>query len=297
MISRRILAAVALLCMVVPAHAQKSKSTLTSEINSNWPDQNSGTITPALLRSTVIDIVNSYVDWLTCTGTGGVVYWSGGTPTCLAAASNGNILALAAGIPAWTSTLSATAITGTLSVSQGGTGLATIAAHGVMIGEGTGNVAVVAGNGGNSSLPLISQGASLDPIYSGINAAVVTSGNFSISVLSTAPTGGVGYTTGAGGAVTQITSRATGVTLNTVTGAITLLTAAGSATPATFTVTDSAVAATDVVHVSQKSGSNLYEIFVTAVAAGSFNITFFTTGGTTSDAPVFNFAVIKGSAS
>jgi hypothetical protein len=32
---------------------------------------------------------------------------------------------------------------------------------------------------------------------------------------------------------------------------------------------------------------------VTAVAAGSFQITFFTTGGTTSDAPVINFAVIR----
>jgi hypothetical protein len=31
---------------------------------------------------------------------------------------------------------------------------------------------------------------------------------------------------------------------------------------------------------------------VTAVAAGSFRISFATTGGTTSEAPVFNFAVI-----
>jgi hypothetical protein len=30
-----------------------------------------------------------------------------------------------------------------------------------------------------------------------------------------------------------------------------------------------------------------------AVAAGSFNITFRTTGGTTTETPVFNFAVIK----
>jgi hypothetical protein len=114
------------------------------------------------------------------------------------------------------------------------------------------------------------------------------------SVTSTSATGGVGYATGAGGAVTQITSRTTGVTLNTVTGAITLVSAAGSATPATFTVTDSAVAATDVVIVNQKSGTDLYEIFVTNVAAGSFKITSFTTGGTTTESPVFTFAVIKG---
>jgi hypothetical protein len=53
------------------------------------------------------------------------------------------------------------------------------------------------------------------------------------------------------------------------------------------------VAATDVVHVAQKSGTDLYQIFVTAVAAGSFQITFATTGGTTTEQPVFNFAVFK----
>lgn len=108
--------------------------------------------------------------------------------------------------------------------------------------------------------------------------------------------GKLGYATGggAGGSVTQITSRTTGVTLNTVTGAITLLTAAGSTTPATFTVTNSQVAATDTISVSQKSGANLYQALVTAVAAGSFNLTIFTTGGTTSEAPVFNFNVIRG---
>lgn len=104
---------------------------------------------------------------------------------------------------------------------------------------------------------------------------------------------GLGYETGAGGAVTQITSRTTGVTVNTNCGAITLLSAAGSATPASFTVTNSKVAATDVIVVSQKSGTDLYEIFVTAVAAGSFRITSFTTGGTTTESPVFNFAVVK----
>lgn len=107
------------------------------------------------------------------------------------------------------------------------------------------------------------------------------------------PTAGFGYGTGAGGAVTQITSRTTGVTLNTVSGAITLVSAAGSATPASFTVTNSAVAATDVIIVNQKSGTDLYQIFVTNVAAGSFKITSFTTGGTTTEQPVFNFAVIK----
>lgn len=111
-------------------------------------------------------------------------------------------------------------------------------------------------------------------------------------------TGGIGYTTGAGGAVTQATSRTTGVTLNKSAGAITLFTAAGSATATSFTVTNSVVAATDTINLNVKSSTtNKYLAFVSAVAAGSFEITFYTTGGTTSDAPVFNFAVIKAAAS
>lgn len=105
--------------------------------------------------------------------------------------------------------------------------------------------------------------------------------------------GGLGYGTGSGGAVTQGTSRTTGVTLNKTNGAITLVSAAGSTTWQTFTVTNSTVAATDTVIVSQKSGTDLNEIHVTNVAAGSFKISFRTTGGTTTEQPVFNFAVIK----
>jgi hypothetical protein len=126
-----------------------------------------------------------------------------------------------------------------------------------------------------------------------------TSGNaaFIGTVTTNGPTAGLGYAAGAGGAITQITSRTTGVTLNKVAGAITLFTAAGSATATSFTVTNSAVAATDTIVLSVKSGTNKYLCFVTAVAAGSFEITFYTTGGTSSDAPVINFAVLKAVAS
>jgi hypothetical protein len=113
-------------------------------------------------------------------------------------------------------------------------------------------------------------------------------------VIASTGTAGVGYATGAGGTVIQGTSRTTGVTLNKTSGAITLFSAAGSATAATFTVTNSTVAATDVIILNQKSGTDSYDLMVTAVTAGSFNITFRTTGGTTTETPVFNFAVIKG---
>lgn len=103
----------------------------------------------------------------------------------------------------------------------------------------------------------------------------------------------VGYATGAGSTVTQATNRTTGVTINAACGAITLVSAAGSTSWQSFTVTNSVVAATDTVIVNQKSGTDLYRIHVTAVAAGSFRITYATTAGTTTEQPVFNFAVIK----
>ena len=107
---------------------------------------------------------------------------------------------------------------------------------------------------------------------------------------------GVGYGS-TGGAVTQITSRTTGVTLNAYSGAITLVSAAGSATPASFTVTNNKVAATDTIILVQKSGTDLLELHVTAVAAGSFRITFFTTGGTTTEQPVISYAIVRAVAS
>lgn len=124
-----------------------------------------------------------------------------------------------------------------------------------------------------------------------IGAATGTSLTATGAIVSTG-TAGVGYATGAGGTVTQGTNRTTGVTLNKRCGAITMFSAAGSATAATFTVTNSTVGANDVIILNQASGTNVYFLVVTAVAAGSFNITFLTTGGVATDAPVINFAVI-----
>jgi hypothetical protein len=126
-----------------------------------------------------------------------------------------------------------------------------------------------------------------------IGAATGTSLTASGTIVSTG-TAGIGYATGAGGTVVQGTSRTTGVTLNKTTGSITLFSAAGTTVATTFTVTNTTVSATDVIILNQKSGTDLYDLMVTAVGAGSFNITFRTTGGSTTETPVFNFAVIKG---
>jgi hypothetical protein len=84
------------------------------------------------------------------------------------------------------------------------------------------------------------------------------------------------------------------VTIDKPTGSITLVSAAGTTSWQSFTVTNSTVAISDTITVNQRSGTDLYQIFVTNVAAGSFRITFATTGGTTTEQPVFNFNVIKG---
>lgn len=164
-----------------------------------------------------------------------------------------------------------------------GTGYTLTNAYGLYISDqtkGTNNYGIAS---------LVSSGANKYNIYASGTAQNFFSGNVLIF-----GAGGLGYTTGSGGTVTQVTSRTTGVTLNKTNGAITLVSAAGLATFQSFTVTNSTVAATDVVHVTQKSGTDLYQIFVTATGAGSFRITFATTGGVTVEQPVFNFAVIKG---
>jgi hypothetical protein len=102
---RKILAALLLLLgSIGAAHAQQSKAALDTEIDTNWPNNTSGAITPALLRSTVKDIVASYVDWLTCTAQGSTLYWnSTGTPSCLAPGTSGQFLKTngAGADPAW----------------------------------------------------------------------------------------------------------------------------------------------------------------------------------------------------
>ena len=107
-----------------------------------------------------------------------------------------------------------------------------------------------------------------------------------------------GYATGAGGAVTQITSRSTGVTLNTNCGAITgNSTSLAAGGEAIFVVTNSSVALRDVVVISVVSGptANTSVFSVSATAAGSFSIRIRNLHASTADtgAPIINFAIIK----
>lgn len=101
-------------------------------------------------------------------------------------------------------------------------------------------------------------------------------------------------------AVTQATNRTTGVTLNSLTGQITTNTTSLAAeASAAFTVTNSKVAANDIIVLAQKSGANSTDtdVYVSAVAAGSFQITVannnVAAGTAETGAIVISFAVIK----
>lgn len=121
----------------------------------------------------------------------------------------------------------------------------------------------------------------------------------SITSLSFKATNDLGFTTGAGGTVTQLTSKSTPVTLNKPSGQITMDAAElPRNSGATFTLTNSFIAATDVVIVSIASGAtpSAYTATVDAVATGSCAIHLHNhqTGTDLSEAVVLNFVVIKG---
>ena len=106
-----------------------------------------------------------------------------------------------------------------------------------------------------------------------------------------------GFATGSGGAVIQGTGKTTGVTLNKMTGKVTMHNAQLDAgAEATFTLTNSKIAATDLVLVHHGSAGTAgsYMAQCTAVAAGSCKITVTNLGSNLSEAIVLHFAVIKG---
>ena len=106
----------------------------------------------------------------------------------------------------------------------------------------------------------------------------------------------MGYASGAQGAVTQATSKSTGVTLNKSAGQITMDAASlATATNVTFTLTNSLLSAKDVLtlNVSGAATSGAYNCWVSSMTAGSATITLRNiSGGSLSEAVVLNFAII-----
>lgn len=120
------------------------------------------------------------------------------------------------------------------------------------------------------------------------------------NVLAVSATGGLGYGAGAGGTVTQATSKATAVTLNKPTGQITMNGAALAAgAVVSFTVNNSLVTLSDNIVITPVGTFDWsrYDIRP-AVGAGTLSVLLTnTSAGSLSEALVFNFAVIKGATS
>jgi hypothetical protein len=72
--ARLILAALISLLLFAPAQAQKSKTTLQSEINTNFPDNTIGAITPAIARSTFTDFLKSWQQYAGVNAQTGTTY-------------------------------------------------------------------------------------------------------------------------------------------------------------------------------------------------------------------------------
>ena len=118
-----------------------------------------------------------------------------------------------------------------------------------------------------------------------------TSGNQTIT-----GTGKQGYATGSGGAVAQLTSKATGVTLDKSNGQITMDAAnLLASTTVSFTLTNSTIEAGDIIVINHISGGTLGAyLFNASTAAGSavINVSNWTAGAL-AQAVVIRFAVIK----
>ena len=124
-----------------------------------------------------------------------------------------------------------------------------------------------------------------------------TSGN----LLLRSGTGGVGYGVGAGGAVTQLTSKSTAVTLDKICGQITTHNAALAAgAKVTFLVNNNVITNNDGVVVWIDSGgtASAYRASVAGVFSSSFSITLENiTGGSLGEAVIIGFAIIRAAAS
>lgn len=151
-----------------------------------------------------------------------------------------------------------------------------------------------------TGLTLTNNTLSADGTDTNINISIVPKGTGAL--LSS---GKIGYSSGTGGAVTQLTSRTTGVTLNKITGEITLFAGSIAGHDADeFTLTNSTIEADDVIMLSMKSGAaagtrKYYQLHAVHVSAGSCvisvgNIDNATIPASGTESPIIQFVVLKG---
>ncbi len=118
--------------------------------------------------------------------------------------------------------------------------------------------------------------------------------------ITSSGTEGIGYASGAGGTVTQSTSKSNGVSLNKTTGQITMSNAAlASGSSVSFVMTNTTIAGSDLVIVNQVLGGTTGAYDINPQPANGYVTITVTNSSTTSlsEALVLGFAVIKGAIS
>ena len=108
----------------------------------------------------------------------------------------------------------------------------------------------------------------------------------------------IGYSAAAQGAVTQLTSKSTGVTLNKSAGRITMSGVELAAnTAVSFTLTNSLISANDAIIVNVSGGGTAaaYTTYISSMTTGSAVIALRNlTASALSEAVIINYAIIHG---
>lgn len=208
-----------------------------------------------------------------------------GTLAVTGAATLSNTLAVTGNVAVNTNKFNVTAASGNTAIA----GDVAVATDKFTVAAASGNTAIAGTLGVTGDVAV-----NTDKLTVTASSGAVVSAS---SIKSSSASAGIGYATGAGGTVTQGDSKTTGVTLSKIAGEIVMHDAElADAAIATFTVTNTAVAATDVIvvnHASVGTAGN-YHVWVSAVASGSFKVSVRNvSGGALSQAIKLNFAVIK----
>ena len=156
--------------------------------------------------------------------------------------------------------------------------------------DDAGNVRIVADN--NNTLTMANK------TFTAPNIGAATGTSLEVTSSITSSGGGIGYAAGAGGTVTQVTSKSTGVTLDKLTGHIIMSSAAlAAATSVAFTLTNSFFAAGDNLILNHIYGGTIgaYSLNASNFQAGACVITVRNlTAGSLSEALYIRFTIIKG---
>ena len=257
---------------------------------------------------------------------GDILYASSSTALSkLADVATGNAL-LSGGVgtaPAYGKVGLTTHVDGTLPVANGGTGAVTLTGYvkgtgttamtasatvpvADVSGLGTGVAtflatpssanlaAAVTGETGSGALVFATSPTLVTPV---IGVATGTS-LAATGAITSSGTAGIGYATGSGGTVTQLTSKSTTVTLNKTCGQITMDAASlAHDTVVSFTLTNSTIAAGDVLILNHLNGGSVGRYMLNAQCVGgsaTINVKNTNpTSGALAEAIVIAFVVIK----